>query len=580
MTGHIKRNLSAYFWPEMDVDDSFEHVRTRLACGFSLVIGAAGLLHSALIVTGSNSLSDSALLTSTLICLVYFAVPALWHKTHSLHFTAFALICLFWGHVNYLLMVETSDVWRREVFLLGPPIILMILLGRRMAYIAAGVMSVNLLVLASLKDTFPMEGAVAMIAALYSIVVGLSLFFSEIYQKEQHLKVLRDEEQQADLEKSEFIAKMSHEIRTPLNGLSGVLQLLDDTKLTAEQKELVEVGRNSGRTLMRLINGVLDYSKIAADGIIIEEIPFARSALLTTAFQSQEMATKAKGLKLEMVEDPQLPAWLRGDPTRLNQVITNFISNAIKFSNDGVIRCEILRDGKFAKVLVIDQGIGLTQEAQTRIFNKFEQASSATSRQFGGTGLGLAICKELVELMGGEIGVVSAPLQGSTFWFTFPLVEVDKPAAIIPATAPSKLDLTDKRVLVVEDNKTNQMIVRRFLESMQATVDLVDDGRPALQRCAERRYDIILMDIQLLDVHGVETTEILREGPGPNQNTPIVALSANILPEQTSSYLKAGMNACLGKPYRKDELAKVMSAVLGKASTDAAVAQEADTAAS
>ncbi|WP_422049581.1 ATP-binding protein [Shimia sp.] len=573
----ISSAFLAYFWPEMAVDDNFDHARTRLVCVFSLIVGTIGLLHSIPVYYISDTLPDHGVLISNLFCLTYFTVPAIWHRTHNLRLAAFVLVAIFWVHMEYLLIADRSDIWRRELFLIGPPIILLILVGRFTARIATALMVVNFLVLSIVFDAFPVEGTLAMTAALCTLMAGLSMYFTEVNKKEVHLKELRDEAQLADAQKSEFLAKMSHEIRTPLNGLSGVLQLLDETDLTPEQKELVQIGRSSGRNLMGLINGVLDYSKIAADGITIEQIPFARDALLTTAVQSQQAAATAAGLELKVYQDPRLPSCLRGDPVRLNQVITNLLSNAIKFSKEGDIRCEMIRDGDFVRVSVTDRGIGLTEEAQTRVFNKFEQASTATSREFGGTGLGLAICKELVELLGGRIGVNSTPLLGSTFWFTFPLIEADaqesQPALPVgDAGEPSATDFAGTHVLVVEDNKTNQLIVRRFLESMQITMDVVDDGRPALQLCATRRYDLILMDIQLLDMDGVEAATILRSGPGPNQRTPIVALSANILPEQTNAYLKAGMNACLGKPYRKDELVKVMARLLDRSNTDVSAA--------
>jgi signal transduction histidine kinase/CheY-like chemotaxis protein len=559
--------LKAYFWPEMAPDANFDNARTRLACGFSFLVGFVGLLHSAVTLPNTESPSVLMVLVSVIGGFAYFALPALWHKTRNLTLTAWALALLFWVHFNCQMLLEPSHEWRREIFLLAPATMLLILVGRASARVGSAVSIVNFLALALFTDVLTLEAAFAMIAAQITFTLGLAMYFDEVRNNEHYLTQLRDDAQRADREKSEFLANMSHEIRTPLNGLSGVLQLLEETDLTPEQAELVAMGRRSGVNLMRLINDVLDYSKIAADGVTIEQIPFESRSILATAAQSQGPAARTKGLSLEMVTEEGLPEWLIGDPTRLNQVLSNLLNNAIKFSSKGSIRCEIAREGDFVKVSVKDDGIGLTQEAQGRIFNKFEQASTATNRQFGGTGLGLAICKELVGLLGGEIGVISSPLMGSTFWFTFPLCATEAPnPSLAPhvSEAQDSSDLAGTQVLVVEDNKTNQLIARRFLESMQINVDVAEDGRPALQLCAERSYDLILMDIQLLELGGVETTEILRAQPGPNQHTPIVALSANILPEQTNAYLKAGMNACLGKPYRKDELRKVMSGLLGR----------------
>ncbi|MBO6896423.1 MAG: response regulator [Shimia sp.] len=456
-------------------------------------------------------------------------------------------------------MNDVGYHWRQEIFLIGPPVLALLLVGLRAAAIATGVIAINLIVAAIWVDHLPFGSMVVVAAVCVTLMIGLAMFHNEIERKEQRLIELRDEAQRADREKSDFLAKMSHEIRTPLNGLSGILQLLDESDLNEDQKSLVATGRSSGRSLMRLINDVLDYSKIAAHGITIENTPFATRELLTSVSTAQTAAAKAKELDLVLEVAADVPAWISADATRLNQVITNLLGNAIKFSQEGTITLQMSVQDTNLYVAVTDQGIGLTQEAQKRVFNKFEQASSATNRRYGGTGLGLSISKELIELMDGKIGVDSTPFKGSTFWFTVPLIPAEQPKSLPQQPAPNaQTSFEGAEILVVEDNRTNQMIVRRFLESMDVNVEIVDDGRPALQRCTAKRYDLILMDIQLLDMDGVEATEILRATPGPNRKTPIVALSANILPEQTNAYLKAGMNACLGKPFRKDELSKVI----------------------
>ncbi|WP_412550605.1 ATP-binding protein [Shimia sp. MIT910701] len=555
----VLARLQDYFWPMQEQDHSFEETRAKLLCGFSGIIGSVAALHNAHILSSDTQFSTSVTIASMVCVLAYFLVPLIWHRTKSKVLATIAFVGLYLFHTNIQMIYDTQYQWRQEIFLIGPPVLALLLVGKRAAWVATGVVSINLILAALWQDHLPFGSMVVVAAVAVTLMTGLTLFHNEIERKELHLIELRDEAQRADREKSEFLAKMSHEIRTPLNGLSGILQLLDETDLTEDQKSLVATGRSSGRSLMTLINDVLDYSKIAAHGISIESIPFSTREFLTAISAGQSGAAKAKDLSLSIEIAADVPAWISGDPTRLNQVVTNLVGNAIKFSQDGAVTLEMSVRDSLLYVAVRDEGIGLTQEAQARVFNKFEQASSATNRRYGGTGLGLSISKELVELMEGEIGVESAPFKGSTFWFTVPLVPADAPETSKPqmaTAAPESFDGVE--VLVVEDNRTNQMIVRRFLESMGVVVDMVDDGRPALQRCAAKRYDLILMDIQLLDMDGMEATEILRAHPGPNQQTPIVALSANILPEQTNAYLKAGMNACLGKPFRKDELSKIM----------------------
>jgi signal transduction histidine kinase/CheY-like chemotaxis protein len=551
--------LKDYFWPRQKTDHSFEETRARLLCGFSGIIGSMAALHNFHVLSTDTQFSSTVTALSVLCVISYFFVPMIWHKTHKTGPATFVFIALYLFHTNIQMMNDVGYHWRQEIFLIGPPVLALLLVGLRAAALATAVIAVNIIVAAIWLDHLPF-GSMAVVAAVcVTLMIGLAMFHNEIERKEQRLIELRDEAQRADREKSEFLAKMSHEIRTPLNGLSGILQLLDETDLTEDQKSLVATGRSSGRSLMTLINDVLDYSKIAAHGISIENIPFSTREFLTAISAGQSGAAKAKGLSLNIEIAADVPAWVSGDPTRLNQVVTNLVGNAIKFSQDGSVTLEMSVRDSFLYIAVHDEGIGLTQEAQARVFNKFEQASSATNRRFGGTGLGLSISKELVELMEGEIGVHSTPFKGSTFWFTIPLVPAEAIKESSPQASSTTLESFDGvDVLVVEDNRTNQMIVRRFLESMGVVVDMVDDGRPALQRCAAKRYDLILMDIQLLDMDGMEATEILRAHPGPNQKTPIVALSANILPEQTNAYLKSGMNACLGKPFRKDELSKIM----------------------
>ncbi len=555
--------VKAYFWPSDVSDDNYDDVRSRLLCGFSGVIGVGALLHNLQIHLSATQLPPGASWYSLACAISYFLLPAVWHTTRRVGIGVFLLVAIYYGHSTYMMVVDTSPNWHRETFMLGAPILALLLWGPRLAWSATALASATLVVLASLFDHVPMESALIIIAVTCAIVSGLSLFQREIGKKEARLIELRDRAHAADKGKTDFLANMSHEIRTPLNGLSGILQLLDSADLTKDQAELVATGQLAGRTLLRLINDILDYSKIAANGVTLENIPFEPKEIVQTSVQSQVAAAHAKGLEITWDIDASLPTWIRSDPTRLGQIVTNFLGNAIKFSDVGAISVSLKSAGAFAKISVSDQGIGLTKEAQSRVFNQFEQADTSTTRTYGGTGLGLSISKELVDLLGGDIGVDSAPYRGSTFWFTFPLVPTDAPKNADQTQSMDRSQSLDGvEVLLVEDNLTNQMIAQRFLSSFGVNVVTVDDGRPALKACANKRFDLILMDVQLPDMDGVQATEILRKSKGLNQHTPIVALSANILPEQTTAYMKSGMNACLGKPFRKEALEKLLRALI------------------
>ncbi|GAA6179217.1 hypothetical protein NBRC116594_06550 [Shimia sp. NS0008-38b] len=450
--------------------------------------------------------------------------------------------------------------------MLGAPVLALLLIGTKAGVFTNTAVVVNILSLSYLGHAFPMGEAITAILASTALTIGLTIFYNEVLRKERELIGLRDTAEQATKEKSEFVAKMSHEIRTPLNGVSGVLQLLNESDLTVDQRHLVNTGRASSYALMSLINDVLDYSKISAKGVTVEVMAVESRKLLDPVCQALETHAAAKALDLDVSCDLNLPDWIEVDSTRVTQILTNLVGNAIKFSQIGTIALRTEKLDGFVRFSVSDQGIGLTQEAQKRIFKKFEQASPSITREFGGTGLGLAICKELVELMGGEIGVNSVPNQGSTFWFTLPLIEcaTGQQTASVGTVEHPRPRFDGLHILVVEDNRTNQLIARRFLESMHIEVEIVGDGYPALQVCALRRFDLIFMDIQLPKLNGDDTTRALRSCSGPNQHTPIVALSANIFEEQTSTYLDAGMTACLAKPFRKDQMEEVIRSLIPK----------------
>lgn len=555
----------AYFWPNSETGIGISGARNRLVCVFSGMNGCLSFAHTVNLLLSSLAVERWWWPVDFVFVSMYFLVPALFHKTGKIGISAAALVLLLWVHTVVVMFADPFAMWRQEIYFVAP-VILAILTWRRAAWLVTFGLIVNLLLMVPVLPGLTVETVAVTSIVLIGLTIGLMLFVSELDQAEASLIALTQEAQEANQAKSEFLANMSHEIRTPMNGMSGVMELLGDTELTKSQRELVQMGQASCETLLRLINDILDYSKIAARGVTFERSPCRPADLVLPAVHAMTAGAEAQGLTLDFVQSPDLPEWIAADATRMQQVVSNLISNAIKFSGKGTVRVQMQPIDDNILISVTDEGIGMTKGAQRRVFHKFEQASAATNRKYGGTGLGLAISKELVELHGGEIGVISEPGRGSTFWFTVPIIKAEAPRAAEacdpPLTRAAKAeDLTGAQVLLAEDNRTNQVIAKRFLQSMGIEPMVVENGLRAVQICEEIKFDLILMDIQMPGMDGLEACARIKED-GQNTETPIVALSANILPEQTASYMQAGMVACLGKPFRKCELSETMAQVI------------------
>jgi signal transduction histidine kinase/ActR/RegA family two-component response regulator len=389
-------------------------------------------------------------------------------------------------------------------------------------------------------------------------VLGLRVDITEM--KEQTLALARAKEaaEAANRAKSEFLANISHEIRTPLHGILGMTQVLArDEQLTSEQRGRVGLIRQSGEALLELLNDLLDLAKIEAGKLALKQEPFRPAAIAEAACAPFESLAADKGLALELLLQPLASARWLGDPLRLQQVLANLVSNAVKFTATGkvTVAAALLADGE-VEFRVADTGIGIAPERLAEVFEKFSQLESAKDRRFGGTGLGLAVSRQLAELMGGRLEAESAPGVGSVFRLRLPVLEAEPEPEAAPALAGGRAGPLDLRILAAEDNATNQLILRALLEPFGAQLTLAGDGREALEAYRAAVFDLVLMDIQMPVVDGVAAAREIRrlERREGRRRTPIIALSANVMAHQVAEYRAAGMDAVVGKPFEAEAL--------------------------
>lgn len=385
-----------------------------------------------------------------------------------------------------------------------------------------------------------------------------------IRQMQQELAYARDEAEEASQAKSIFLASISHEIRTPLNGILGMVSLMEQGILPDHQRQRAEIIRKSSESLITIVNDVLDYSKIQAGRFSLRPEPFCLAAVLDDVVNLLRGNAEAKGLELTAAFHGNRHQRIVGDQGRLLQVVMNLVSNALKFTAKGQVSVDFTAT-RFGEIIGIechvrDTGIGIAGQDLKRLFVHFSQLDGSSTRNFGGTGLGLAICKQLIEMMGGDIGVESEPGVGSDFWFRVALpADNHRGLPDLDLTAAEPFEFDNLRILVAEDNEVNQLVLEGMLSALNCHVEIVENGREAVLKMMDSSYDVILMDVHMPVMDGLEATHHIRL----ISDVPVIAVTASVMPEHIEMCQASGMSAFVAKPFSAENIKQKIAQVVG-----------------
>jgi two-component system sensor histidine kinase RpfC len=548
--------------PVITVDEEKSQSRARLViCAVSLV-GFS-------VIAATQELHSRALSQGFATVLGYLAFAALWHlwlvrqpgrfpHRRYLAMSADIGIMVFWMHLGdryvtsyypiFLWVIVGNGIRFGPRFLIGGILLGALGFGSLLAF-----------------DSYWAENLGLGLGLLLGVVV-LPIFFLTVLRRLQvvsRLEVELAKSRLADRAKDQFLAAMSHELRTPMNGVLGMAELLQDSELSPEQREQVNIITRSVDSLQNIINDILDYSKITANRLVLESVPFDLRQVLGDVHMLLRSTAESKGIELVFDYPDEAPSGFRGDPTRMRQLAFNLVGNAIKFTNEGrvTLRCAVssLKGHSQVTLSVIDTGIGIPKERQAAIFDVFEQVDNSVTRKYGGSGLGLAISRQLAELMDGEISVKSEVDRGSTFTVQMRLETCELPRREAPDKA-SELPQFGLKALIVEDNAFNQLVTRKTLNKLGIEAEIAENGAVALEMLEAAAYDLVFMDIRMPVMDGYEATRRIRARDDALARIPILAITAEATEKAREECLEAGMDGYLAKPVRIDRIVAAVQA--------------------
>lgn len=514
--------------------------------------------------------------------LVLLAPIILW-RSGSLLFAGWVFILTLWGSMLSVSIIDgTFNAPAVPLFLLLPAVAAL-MVGSRSAVLVAELVGLTFVFLYWLEGSgislpaaksAPVHNQLALVDLLVATVALFIMIqgFVWIYRSvSDNLARAKQDAEIAVEAKAAFLATVSHEIRTPLNGMLGMAAALQKSDLNADQRQNVDVISESGEALMAIINDILDLSKIDAHKVEVEKVAFDPREALHSSVRIIEAKLEEQGLTYREQIDLDLPTHLVGDPARLRQIFINLLGNAVKFTEAGTISVRMINQRMSAtsvdlRVEITDTGIGIPADRIDGVFKEFEQGDTSVNRKYGGTGLGLAICRRLVSVMGGEIGVLSELGQGTTFWFTLTL-DIAEPSdfpaqeareAFDPIALRDRLEDSDLLILVVDDNEINRKVIESLLTPYCQAVDMVSSGPDAIAAVKQRAYDLILMDVQMPVMDGIETANIIRTLASGSPHVPVIAITANAFDSDREKYLSNGFDDFVSKPINLDKLLAAM----------------------